>query len=158
MAARRVVTGLAAVASATALAGCGGGGGAHNPSLSNLPLVPGGTVVAQQRECNGGTRAYCALELVIQYRHYPSSRGLVLAQRDLLKAQGWTGGSPDTGDELADESPGNKLRLTYGSAVDDLKGIDLGWIKRPTPIETALDRAVFTGVPTISLLLEPGVQ
>jgi hypothetical protein len=82
----------------------------------------------------------------------------VLAQRDLLKAQGWTGGNPDTGDELADESPGNKLRVTYASAVDDLKGIDLGWISRPAPIKTALDRAVFTGAPTISLLLEPGVQ
>jgi hypothetical protein len=149
---------MVAVASAIALAACGGGGGAHHPSLSDVPLVPGGTVVAQLRECNAGANAYCALELVIQNRRYPSSRRLVLAQRDRLKAQGWTGASPDTGDELANESPGNKLRLTYASAVDDLKGIDLGWIKRPPPIAIALDRAVFAGVPTISILLEPGVQ
>jgi hypothetical protein len=142
---------------AAAIAACGGSG-PHMVSLSSVPLVPGGTVVAQARVCDGGAGSFCGIELVIENPSYASSRALVLAQRDRLKAQGWIGSSPDTGQELADESPGHKLRLTYATATDDLEGLDLGWIKRSATVASALDRSLFTGTPTISLLLEVGVQ
>ncbi len=149
---------LAAAATVAGLSACGSGGGARTPSLSNLPLAPGARQVVKLKLCNGGANAYCAIELVVQDRRYGSSRALVLAQRDLLRDRGWIGGSPDTGIELADDSPGHRLRVTYASAVDDLQGIDLGWITRPWLVESALDRAVFDGVPTMSLLLEASVQ
>jgi hypothetical protein len=143
-----------ALAAAVGLAGCGTG--ARMPNLSGLPLLPGSTIVTQIKECNKGDSAFCAIELVVQDHRYPSSRALVLSQRDRLKALGWTGASPDTGVQLADESPGHKLRVTYATAVDDLQGIDLGWIARPRSIEMLLDRAVFNNVPTMSVLLEVG--
>jgi hypothetical protein len=126
--------------------------------VSQVPLVRAGTVIATVRDCNRGASAYCAMELVVQGRRYRSSRDLVLAERDRLRQAGWIGASPDTGLQLADESPSHKLRITYASAVDDLQGIDLDWIRRPWPITAALDRALFDGVPTMSVLLEAGAQ
>jgi hypothetical protein len=156
MKARSVMAALTAVVSATLLAACGTG--ARTPSLSKLPLVPGSKVALQLRTCNSGVSAYCAIELVVQDARFHSSRALVLAERDQLRAHGWTGASPDDGIQLADESPGHKLRITYATAVDDLQGIDLKWFTRPAQIETTLDRAVFDGVPTMSVLLEAGAQ
>ena len=42
----------------------------------------------------------------------------------------------------AAESPGHKLRVNYGTAFNDLQGIDRGLIKRPQRISTALSRAL----------------
>lgn len=157
MAARRVVTGLAVVAAiAAALAGCGSGGAERSPELSSLPLAPGARVMTNVRQCNQGSNAYCAIELVVLGPSYPSSRDLVLAERDRLRAAGWIGASPTTGDQLANESPKDKLRVTYATAFQDLKGADLGWITRSWPTISALDLTLFSRRAAMSLLLEVG--
>ena len=156
MAARRAVRGLVLTAAITvAAAGCGGGA-ARTPQLSSLPLAPGARVMANVRQCNGGSNAYCAVELVVLGPGYRSSRALVLAERDRLRAQGWVGASPTTGDQLANESPNNQLRVTYATAFQDLKGADLGWIMRSWPTISALDETVFSRAVAMSVLLEIG--
>ncbi len=157
MAARRVVTGLVLTAAVTvAIAGCGGGGVGRSPQLSSLPLAPGTRVMTNVRQCNGGSNAYCAIELVVLGPRYRSSRDLVLAERDRLRSQGWVGASPTTGDQLANESPSSKLRVTYATAFEDLKGADLGWITRSWPTVSALDQTLFKRVVAMSVLLEIG--
>jgi hypothetical protein len=145
-----------AIASTTLLVGCGGG--SHTPHLSSLPLVPGARVVTNVRRCDRGANPYCTLELVVVDSSYASSRSFVLAERDLLKGHGWSGASPQTADELADTSPGNKLRITYASAYVDLKGVDLGWIQRSPAVQRSLSRQLFVGSPAMSALLQPGSQ
>ena len=148
---------LAAAAVLTAsVAGCGSS--TRTPKLSALPLAGGATVVDRVQQCNRGSSAYCAIELVVLGPQYKSSHSLVLAERDRLRAQGWIGASPDTGNELADESPHHKLRVTYATAVDDLQGIDLGWIQRPWSIVSSLDSAIFKRAAAMSVLLEVGSQ
>lgn len=139
---------------AATLAGCGGS--TRSPQASSLPLVQGARVMTNVRQCNGGSNAYCSIELVVLGPKYESSRALVLAERDRLRAEGWTGASPTTGDQLADESPNNKLRVTYATAFQDLKGADIGWIKRSWPTVSALDQTVFDRVVAMSVLLEVG--
>ncbi len=157
MAARRVVTGLVLTAAITVtVAGCGSGGGGRTPQLSSLPLAPGVRVMTNVRQCNGGSNAYCAVELVVLGPRYRSPRALVLAERDRLRAQGWIGASPTTGDQLANESPNNKLRVTYATAFEDLKGVDLGWITRSWPTISALDQTLFSRTVAMSVLLEIG--
>ncbi len=157
MAARRVVRGLVLTAAITAaIAGCGGGDAPRTPQLSSLPLAPGARVMTNVRQCNGGSNSYCAVELVVLGPSYRSSRALVLAERDRLRAQGWIGASPTTGDQLANESPNNKLRVTYATAFEDLKGADLGWIDRSWPTVSALDGTLFNGAAAMSVLLEVG--
>jgi hypothetical protein len=153
MTARR---GLVALAALGALAGCGTG--SRTPGSARLPLVPGSAVVVKVRECNRGANSFCAVEMVVQGAHYASPKQLLFDERVYLQQRGWKPASPDTGVELADESPGDKLRVTYATALQDLKGIDLGWIARPPSITSALDRAVFDRVPTMSVLLEVGSQ
>jgi hypothetical protein len=80
----------------------------------------------------------------------------VLAERDRLRAEGWIGASPTTGDQLANESPNNKLRVTYATAFEDLKGADIGWITRSWPTVGALDKTIFNRTVAMSLLLEIG--
>ncbi len=94
--------------------------------------------------------------MVVLDARYSSSHELVLAERGRLRAAGWVGASPDTGDQVADESPGDKLRATYATAFDELKAIDLGWIQRSWPTVSALDQQLFNGLPTMSMLLEVG--
>jgi hypothetical protein len=155
MAARRVVMGLALTATMVAvLAGCGGS--TRSPRLSSLPLATGARVMTNVRQCNGGSNAYCSLELVVLGPEYRSSRALVLAERDRLRAEGWTGASPTTGDQLANESPNNRLRVTYATAFEDLKGADIGWIERSWPTVSALDQTVFNRSVAMSVLLEIG--
>jgi hypothetical protein len=136
------------------LSGCGGS--TRSPQLSSLPLAPGAQVMTNVRQCNGGSNAYCSLELVVLGPKYPSSRALVLAERDRLRAEGWIGASPTTGDQLANESPHNKLRVTYATAFEDLKGADIGWITRSWPTVSALDQTLFNRAVAMSLLLEIG--
>ena len=147
---------LLALAAAGALAGCGQG--SRSPSPAHLPLVPGSSVIAKMRECNHGANPYCSLEMVVQNSSYRNPRRLLFDERDFLYHQGWRAASPYTGVELAAESPGHKWRVTYATALQDLKGIDLGWIARPPSITHALDKAVFDRVPTMSVLLEVGSQ
>jgi hypothetical protein len=157
MAARPVLTGLAVVAAiAAAVAGCGSGSAGRSPQLSSLPLAPRVQVMTNVRQCNQGSNAYCAVELVVLGPSYASSRDLVLAERDKLRAAGWIGASPTTGDQLANESPKNKLRVTYTTAFEDLKGADLGWITRSWPTISALDQTLFSRRVAMSLLLEVG--
>jgi hypothetical protein len=151
MAARVVlITALAAVL----LAGCGGGN--RHPAVSSLPLVSGARVIAKENRCNEGASAYCAVELVVRDPSYDSSQSLVLAERNQLRHDGWIGASPYTGLELADESPHDKLRVTYATAANDLQGVELNWIHRPWPIESALDSSLFDRSAAMSVLLEVG--
>lgn len=115
-------------------------------------------LVSNVRVCDQGKRAYCALELVYTDPHYASSRDLVLAERNLLLAQGWTGASAQTGDQLADESPGNKLRITYDTAYGDMKDIGMGWIHRTRQTQEALSSEMFAGAITMSVELQVGSQ
>jgi hypothetical protein len=159
MAARRVVVKLCLVAAVmVSVAGCGGGGGAHSPELSGLPLVPGAQIRVNVKQCNKGAAAYCSRALVVVAPHYRSSHDLLIAERDLLRAEGWIGASPYTGVEVADESPRHTLRVTYATAQDDLQGYDIGWIVRPWSVVTALDKAMFNRTSAISMLLEAGSQ
>jgi hypothetical protein len=143
-------------AAAVVLAGCGGG--ARSPKLESLPLVPGAHVVTQVRLCDQGSKPYCALELVVADPRYTSSRELVVAERNLLRGRGWTGANAQTADELADESPGDKLRITYATAYGDLKGIDLAWIQRTKQLQKSLSRQMFAGTPSMSAQLQIGSQ
>ena len=148
--------GLALVALVVGLAGCGQQSKTSSPSLSNLPLVQGASVVTQVHECDKGANAFCAVELVVRGHGYASSADLVKAERDHLKKAGWSGVAPDDGQQRAAASPGQKLRITYATAAADLLGIDLGWIKRPRPITVGLAHAMFDRSPAMSVLLEAG--
>jgi hypothetical protein len=147
---------LVIIGAAGALAGCGHA--SRTPSAAHLPLLPGSSVIVKVRECNRGANPYCSLQMVVQNPTYPKPRRLLFDERDYLYHHGWRAASPDTGVELAAESPGNKWRVTYATALQDLKGVDLGWIARPPAVAHALDRAVFDRVATISVLLEVGSQ
>jgi hypothetical protein len=139
-----------------ALAGCGSGGATRPLSLSQLPLVPGATVVAQARQCDGGSHAFCALQAVIVDRRFDSSGAFVKSEQDHLHSLGWTTSAGDDGDEVAADSPGHKLRVTYATAINDLIGIDETWIKRPRAIGLKLAQTMFRGTPAMSILLEVG--
>lgn len=115
-------------------------------------------MVTKVRLCDQGAKPYCELQLVVAAPHYGSSRLLVLAERNLLRAHDWTGASAQTADQLADESPGNKLRVTYATAYGDLKGIDFNWIQRTRTIQQSLSAQMFAGTPAISAQLQIGSQ
>lgn len=149
---------LAVIATALAVVLAGCGGGARSPKLGSLPLVPGAHVVTNVRRCDGGSKPYCALELVVADPRYGSSRALVVAERNLLRASHWTGASAQTADELADESPGHKLRVTYATAYGDLKGIDLGWIERTGQIQHSLSAQMFAGATAMSAQIQIGSE
>lgn len=161
MAAKRACRALALLALSAAvaapIAGCGRAD-ARTPSVSGLPLPSGAQVIARQESCNPGASSYCGIEMVVLDKGYVSSQQLVLAERNRLRLRGWVGVSPDIGDEVANESSNDKLRVTYATAFADLKGIDLGWISRAWPIVSALDRTLFSGSPAMSVLLEVGAQ
>lgn len=139
-----------------ALSGCGRGGEHRSPDLAGLPLVNGAKVVTRVQRCDRGANAYCAIQLVVVGSRYRTSTDLVRSERAHLGKLGWTTVNGDTGDERAAESPGHKLRLTYSTAYGDLRGIDLGWIKRPRRIALALSHALFYRASAMSLMLEAG--
>jgi hypothetical protein len=151
--ARAVFVGLAA---AVVLGGCGGNGGTRSPNLGGLPLASGSRVVAQARQCDPGSNAYCAIEIVVTSRSYRTSAELVAGERHTLGRRGWSAGSGPNGDEHAADSPGDKLRVTYATAYADLKDIELGWIKRSHAISLALSRTLFDRAAAMSLMLEIG--
>jgi hypothetical protein len=139
-----------------ALAGCGQSSASRTPDLTMLPLVGGARIVAQVRQCDRGANAFCSYELVVVDPRYKSSTDLLEGEHRHLRDHGWAGAAPDTGEQRAAESPGNKLRVTYATAFGDLKGIDVGWIKRPWPITAALSRAMYNRASAISVMLETG--
>lgn len=139
-----------------ALVGCSQAGGSPTPDLARLPLVGGASIAAQVRQCDRGTNAFCALELVVVDPRLETSNALLTSERRQLRRHGWTQFGGDTGDQRAAESPGHELRVTYATAYSDLKGIDLGWIQRSRPITLALSRALFDRASAISMMLEVG--
>jgi hypothetical protein len=144
------------LACAVLLTACGGA--VRRPRVALLPLVPGAHVVTSVRVCDKGATPYCALQLVIADSRYASSRQLVLAEQHLLRAHKWSGASGQTADELANESPGDKLRVTYATAFGDLKGVDLGWIGRTQQVQRSLSRQMFAGIAAMSAQLQAGSE
>jgi hypothetical protein len=145
----------ALVAVALALAGCGGNAPRH-PLLRSVPLVGGGHVVARANACDAGANAYCALDVVFVDPRFASAQALVMNERQWLKRNGWIKVSAQTGDEVAADSPGDRLRVTYATASLDLKDIDLGWVKRPRPIVLALSNAIYNGSAAMSIMVAAG--
>jgi hypothetical protein len=138
------------------LAGCGQAGPGDAPDLLRLPLVGGARIVSQARQCDRGANAFCALEFVLVDSHFRNSTALLSGEQQSLRQRGWTSANGDFGQESAADSPGNKLRLTYGTAAAELEGVDLGWIQRSSTIADSLSGAIFDRAPAISLMLETG--
>jgi hypothetical protein len=138
------------------LGGCGSGGAPKKLAVEQLPLVPGARVVTQAHQCDRGNNAFCAIEAVVVDPHASSSGALVESEHRKLHGLGWTTSAGDDGDEVAADSPGHKLRVTYATAVNDLIGLDEKWIKRPWPIWAALTQSMFKGMPAMSVMIEVG--
>lgn len=139
-----------------ALAGCGSATPTSSFDLGQLPLVPGSTVIRQSKQCDRGTNPYCAVEAVLVNHRFQSSGAFVASEDRLLHRLGWKHSAGDDGDEVAANSPHQKLRLTFATGVDDLIGIDEHWIKRSWPIEWTLDQTMFDRTPAMSIILEAG--
>ena len=140
-----------------ALAGCGQSSGG-TPDLAKLPLPPGAHVALKVERCDKGANAFCAWELVVNSTTARSADALVKDEHALLLKNGWTGANAETGEQHAADSPGHKLRVTYATAFGDLKGIDLGWIKRSRTVTLALSRALLARAAAMSMLLETGAS
>jgi hypothetical protein len=152
----RLTAALAALlALVVVLAGCGGDAPRH-PSLSSVPLVPGGQVVVRANACDAGANAYCALDLVLVNPRFKSSEELVTNERRWLKHNRWLLVSAQTGDEQSADSPGGRIRVTFSTPLLDLRDIELGWIKRPRPIALALSRAIYDGSAAMSVNVVAG--
>jgi hypothetical protein len=145
---------LAPIATALTVCACGHAGAGHPPASAGVPLVDGAKIVSVATQCDRGANAYCALELVVADPRYQSSGDLLTGERLHLRARGWTSAGGDTGQEQAANSPGYRLRVTYAAADGDLRGAELGWIKRSRKTMRALSRVIFDRTPAISLLLE----
>jgi hypothetical protein len=113
-------------------------------------------VVVHADACDAGANAYCAVDAVFVDSRFSSAEALVTNERRWLKRHGWIKVSAQTGDELAADSPGDRLRVTYSTAALDLKDIDLGWIKRPRPIALALSDAIYDRSAAMSIMLVAG--
>ncbi len=118
--------------------------------------MPGAQIIAQATSCDKGANPFCALQLVVVDARYKTSEDLVNAEHDVVHKAGWPGLAAETGDERAAESPGHKLRVTYGTASGDLQGIILGWIHRRPKIAVALSRTLFNHATAMSVELDPG--
>ncbi len=153
LAARLAATALASAAAA--LAGCGTTA-PRAPDLSRLPLVQGSRISVQKLACDTGANAYCGWELVVVAPRYRDSDELLRAEHRQLLKRGWSGAAGDIGGEKAADSPGHRLRVTYATPTGDLRGYDLGWIRRSPQITLALSRAYFAHEPAMSMLLEQG--
>ena len=138
------------------LAACGSATSTSSYNIGQLPLVPGSAIITQSKQCDHGTNPYCALEAVVVNRRFNSSGAFVASEDLRLHQLGWKHSAGDDGDEVAANSPDQKLRLTFATGVDDLIGIDEHWIKRAWPIEWTLDRTMFNRTPAMSIMLEAG--
>jgi hypothetical protein len=139
-----------------ALAGCGQGSTSSSLNLHQVPLVPGATITTTATVCDPGSNPFCAIQAVVVDPHYTSSGALVASEDLRLHQFGWKSSAGDDGDEVAAASPGQKLRVTFATAVDDLIGIAEKWIKRSSSITTALDQTMFKRAPAMSIMLEQG--
>ncbi len=155
-AAYRLPVACALVAAVVLLVGCGSSASSRTPPPAGVPLIGGSQVLASVRRCDRGVNAYCAVQMVIADPQYRNSTELMIGERHYLQGLGWTVANADTGDEHAADSPGHKLRLTYATAALDLKGVDLGWVRRAPVITQALSRAMFARQSALSLMLEMG--
>jgi hypothetical protein len=140
------------------LGGCGANAPERTPAASDVPLVPGARIATQVRTCDPGASAFCSIQLVVIDPHYKSSDVLALDESHQLRSQGWSLADGDTGEETAANSPGHKLRLTFSTAVGDLRDIDLGAIMRSRPIALALSNSIFDRTPAMSMMLEAGAS
>ena len=139
------------------LAGCGAASTAERtPTSSAVPLVPGSRVVKQVRVCDRGSRAYCAIDLVVVNGNYASSDIFARDESHVLRGSGWSLADGDTSQQSAANSPGHHLRLTYATAAGDLREIDLGAINRPWPITYALSNSMFDRDAAMSMRLQVG--
>jgi hypothetical protein len=140
------------------LGGCGSSQADRTPTVSDLPLVPGAKIASQVRTCDQGARAFCTIQLVVLDHRYESSDLLALDESHQLRNSGWSLADGDTAEETAANSPGHKLRLTFSTAIGDLRQIDLGQIDRARPITLALSSSIFDRTPAISMMLEVGAS
>jgi hypothetical protein len=147
---------VAATVCACVLAGCGGNGGRRMPDVGALPLAAGSNIVARATECDRGSNAYCAIDLVVVNPRYRNSWQLIAGERRSLGAHRWTATHAGNGDQSAADSPSGKLRVTYATAYGDLKDSELGWIRRPQSIALALSRTLFDRAAAMSVTLEVG--
>ncbi len=138
-----------------AISGCGADS-PRTPQLSRLPLVAGARISVKVHVCDTGANAFCAWEVVVVAPRYRDADTLFKSEHRHLLKLGWSGADGDIGDEHAADSPGHKLRVTYATPTGDLKGIDLGWIRRSRPVTLALSQAIFAHAPALSMLLEQG--
>jgi hypothetical protein len=138
------------------LAGCGKGSNSTRLSADQLPLVHGAQILAQARQCDHGANAFCSLELVVADGRFHSSGDLVTLEGVLLRRAGWIRVPGDAGNEGGANSPGDKLHLSYGTALADLEGTGVNWFKRSKPLALILSREEFTHVPAMALTLESG--
>lgn len=138
------------------IAGCGAAPSSKSLSLQKVPLVPGATIVHQALQCDRGGNSFCALEAVVVDRHFTSSGALTASEDRLLHRAGWKSSAGDDGDEAAADSPSQKLRITFATAISDLIGLNEHWITRAPSIEMALVRTMFDRTPAMSLMLEFG--
>ena len=125
---------------------------------SDIPLVPGAKISSQARACDRGSRAYCAIDLVVVDHRYVSSDVLALDESHVLRKHGWSLADGETDLQTAANSPGHKLRLTYSTANGDLRQIVLGQINRPWPITYALSHTMFDRMAAMSMRLEVGAS
>jgi hypothetical protein len=145
-----------ALALAVAMAGCGSSQADRTPTVSDIPLLPGAHIATQIRACDSGSRAYCTIELVVVDPRYKSSDNLAHDESKHLRKAGWSLADGDTSTETAANSPGHKLRLTYSTAADDLREIDLGVIARQRPVTLSLSNSMFDRSAAMSMMLEVG--
>lgn len=137
-----------------ALAGCG-----HSQRLASprFPLVPGAHVVKRVKVCDKGANPFCALDMVVVDPRYRGGLALAQSEQAHLKALGWAVQKGENEDEQTALSPGTKLRLTYGSASDELMAIDLNRVKRrPQSFALALAKTLFERTPAMAIILEAG--
>ena len=113
-------------------------------------------MVTQTRQCDQGENAFCTVQAVLADPRFSSSGAFMESEHRRLRSLGWTTSAGDDGDEVAADSPGHKLRVTYATGLGDLIGRDEKWIKRPWPIWWTLSQQMYRGTPTMSIMLEAG--
>ena len=147
---------LMALVGCVVLAGCAGATNRRDLGLRNVPLPPGARIATAVRVCDRGANPYCAEQLVVTGSRYASSADLLNTENARLKRLGWSDARGGTGKQLAAQSPGNELRLYFGTAYNDLLALDMGWIHRSAPIGRALSAAIFDRAPALSVMLVRG--
>jgi hypothetical protein len=146
---------LSALALVLSLTGCGQSAQSRTPSVAAVPLPARARVLAHVTRCDPGANQYCAVQLVVVGR-YGSSDALLRSERKYLKSLGWGLVNAPTGVEHAAESRGHKLHLVFATAALDLRGVDLGWVKRSPAIARVLSQTMINRQSALSLMLESG--